>query len=237
MSETRWVDISHRSVRIGPLSNRTNEGIIRVDDLGFLCAHHNHQVRHTKVCHFAHVCGRHVDSSSHNATFGTHVWAARRLTKSQFNIWYTCVDDSVIHRVATQHLVHVCGRHVDPPGHNATFGTGVRTTRRFTRSQINICYKCVDDNSNCKLSERTCHNEVCHIPEINIAHFPSPQEEPQNVTLSFLGRGAQCKPKTQPRSRPLQFRICKTHAAWEIPTLRFVIAHAAWATDRKHSKS
>ena len=165
-----------------------------------------------------------------NATLGTHVRTTRRFTGSQRNIVHTCLDDTPIDQVTIQYLVHVCGRHGDPLGHNTTFGTRARTTRRLTRSQINICHKCVDDNLNCKVSERSCHSEVCHIPENDIAHFPSPQQDTQIVTLSFLGRDAQCETKTQPRLGPLQFRICKTHGAWEIPTLRFVIAHAAWAT-------
>ena len=86
--ETWWVTISHRGVRIGPFSNRTNEGIMRVDDLGFSCAHHNHQFLHTSVCHLASVCGRHVGSP-----------------------------------FATQHSVHLRGRHADSVRQHVSFGT------------------------------------------------------------------------------------------------------------------
>ena len=105
---------------------------------------------------WAHVRGPHADSQGHNSTFGTRVWTTRRLTRSQLNIWYMCVDDTPNHKITTRQLVHVCGRHADPFGHNATFGTSVWTTRRFTKSQINILHMCVDDNSNCNLGERTC---------------------------------------------------------------------------------
>ena len=74
---------------------------------------------------------------------------------SQRTIWYTCGRPSV-RQATTQHLVHMCGRIADPPGHNSAFGTRVWTTRRFTRSQITIGYTCVGDNSNCKAGERTC---------------------------------------------------------------------------------
>ena len=44
--------------------------------------------------HLVHMCGRYADPRDQNAAFGTCVWATRRFTKAQINIWYTCVDDA-----------------------------------------------------------------------------------------------------------------------------------------------
>ena len=66
---------------------------------------------------FAHLCGRHADSPGHKSTCGTCVWATRRFTRSQANILYMCVGDTPIHKVTSQHLVRLCGRHADSPCH------------------------------------------------------------------------------------------------------------------------
>ena len=118
VSETRRVTISHRIVRIGPLLNRSNEGIIRVDDIDFLCVYHNRQVRDATVCHFVKLCGPHNDSQCHKSTFGTlcgrhvgplghkstccsFVWATRRFARAQVNIVYICVGDTPVHKVTS----------------------------------------------------------------------------------------------------------------------------------------
>ena len=65
---TGWVTISHRSVRIGPFFNQTNEGKIHVDDFDFSFAHRDHQVHHTKP-------------QGHKSTFCTFVGTTRRFTR------------------------------------------------------------------------------------------------------------------------------------------------------------
>ena len=66
------------------------------------------------------------------------MWTTRRFTGSQRNIWYPCVDDTPIHHVTIQHLVHVCGRHVHSPSHNSTFRTHVWTTVRIAK-MASVC--------------------------------------------------------------------------------------------------
>ena len=104
------------------------------------------------------------DTSIHSFTTQhlVHLCRKHRFPTPQRNMLYTCVGDTPIHKATTQHLVNVCGRHGDPLGHNATFGTHVWTTRRFTchksgfclfpwttsrftGSRRNIWYPCVDD--------------------------------------------------------------------------------------------
>ena len=64
---------------------------------------------------FVPMCVRHADSQGHTATFCSFMLTTRRFTGSRRNIWYPCVDDTPIHQVTIQHLVHVCGRHAHPP--------------------------------------------------------------------------------------------------------------------------
>ena len=83
------------------------------------------QTVNVTICELVHVRGREAESMCQFASLGTRAWATRRFTRSQFNIWYTCANDTPIHRVTTQHLEHVCGRHADLPRHKPTFGTRV----------------------------------------------------------------------------------------------------------------
>ena len=77
--------------------------------------------------------------------FSAFVWATRRFTRSQVNIWYICVRDTPIHQVTSQLFAHLCWRHAGSLGHKSTFCTFVWATRRFTRSHVNILYICVGD--------------------------------------------------------------------------------------------
>ena len=65
-------------------------------------------------------------------------------------MWYNCVGDTPIDKVTHQHLVRLCGRHADSPGHKSTFCTfvGDAPNRQATRQHlVHLCVRRADSPS------------------------------------------------------------------------------------------